>query len=326
MAINIPIVTDFNSKGLQDAQNALKHFQSKVGEAEGAFGKMKAGFGAAGDFIKANSGMIATVAGGAIAGFAIKAVGNFQDLALSVDKFRDATGLTLEQASKWTEYAGDIGLDAGAIQTAINKMNREASKGEDYFNKLGVEMKKHADGTYDPQGTFLEVIDTLKGIKDPADKAKIATQLLGKGWTELSDLINKGSGELLTNLNAVSDSKIIDEDEVRKAEEFRDRMDKLKDTFGDIALELGEALVPLLSDVLDLLQPLISGMKLLFPDDLLEEPIRQAKLLKETTAKWNGVLGDNRSALNDARYALEKASGAADTFDSDLNGLIDTWD
>jgi len=180
MAINIPIITEFVDKGLKSAEAGFAHFKGKVAEAEGGMGKLKAGFGAATDYMKANAATFAAAAGSAIAGFAIKAIGDFQDLSLSVDKFRDATGLTLDEASRWTEVAGDIDIDAGTIERAINKMNKEASKGEDYFADLGVEMKKHKDGTYDPQATFLEVIDTLKNIKDPADKAKIATQLFGK--------------------------------------------------------------------------------------------------------------------------------------------------
>ena len=40
MAINIPIVTEFDAKGLQSAQNAFSNFKTKVEEADGAFGKL----------------------------------------------------------------------------------------------------------------------------------------------------------------------------------------------------------------------------------------------------------------------------------------------
>jgi len=257
MAINIPIVTDFNSKGLQDASNAFQNFKSKIGEAEGAMGKMKAGFSAAGDFIKANAAQFTAVAGAAIAGFVVKAIGEFQDLALAVDKFRDATGVTLDEASRWTEVAGDIGVDAGTIETALNRMNKQASDGSGLFKELGVQLKRHKDGEFDPHATFLDVIDALKNIKDPADKARIASGLLGKGWQEMANLIEEGSGPLLARMREVSEAKLINEDEVKKAEAFRDTMDTLNDTFRDVVLKLAEDFIPLLTTIVQKMMPIV---------------------------------------------------------------------
>ena len=166
MAINIPIVTEFNQKGLQDAQNAFSNFRTKINEAEGAMGKLKAGFGAATDYVKANAAMMASAAGAAIAGFAIKAVGEFQDLALAAGKFSDATGVAVEDASRWIEVGGDIGIEAGAIETAINKMNIEIGKGGGALHDLGVEVVKTKDGFTDVNETFVTAIDALGRIND----------------------------------------------------------------------------------------------------------------------------------------------------------------
>ena len=136
MAINIPIVTEFNSKGLQDASNAFNNFRTKISEADGTMGKMKAGFGAAADTIKANAASIATAAGGAIATFAIKAIGDFQDLALEVDKFSNVTAIAAEESSRWIEVAGDLGIEVSAVEGAINKMNRSLASSRDEYDKL----------------------------------------------------------------------------------------------------------------------------------------------------------------------------------------------
>ena len=73
MAITIPIISEFSDKGIASAQAGFNNLKSRIAEADGAMGKMKAGFGAAGDYIKANAASIATAAGGALATFAIKA-------------------------------------------------------------------------------------------------------------------------------------------------------------------------------------------------------------------------------------------------------------
>ena len=100
MAINIPIITEFSDKGLQSARGAFDTFKGKVAEAEGGMGKFKAGANVALDTVKANAGTFALAAGGAIAGFAYNAIKDFQDLALSVDDFRNKTDLTLQQSSQ----------------------------------------------------------------------------------------------------------------------------------------------------------------------------------------------------------------------------------
>jgi hypothetical protein len=152
-------------------------------------GKFKAGSKVAMDQVKANAGNLAMVAGSAIAGFAIKAVGDFQDLAIAAGKFSDATGLTVEDASKFMEAAGDIGIPVEKLEIAIGKLNKTIGADPDKVRDLGVDLVYLKDGSLDVNETFLNTIQRIKDIKDPAQKAKVATQLLaeaGKTWPNLS--------------------------------------------------------------------------------------------------------------------------------------------
>ena len=263
MAINIPILTEFDSKGLQSAQGAFNNFKTKVGEADGAMGKFKAGGTAALDAVKANAGTFAMAAGAAIAGFAVKAIGDFQKLAIEVDKFSNASGLAAEEASRWVEVAGDIGVESGTLITAFNKLNKAAADNSKAFGQLGVEIATTASGATDVNKTFLTTVEALRKVEDPAKRAQLATQLLGKSWTEVSELIEMGSVELETALASVSDQKIIDEEEIRKAKELRAAQDALGDAFQEAALTLGEALIPALTATLKALTPVLEAMKLM---------------------------------------------------------------
>jgi predicted nucleic acid-binding Zn-ribbon protein len=255
MAINIPIVTEFDAKGLQSAQNAFNNFRTKVAEADGAMGKMKAGFGAAGDYIKANAASIATAAGGALATFALKAMDDFQDLALEVDKFSNVTRIAAEESSRWIEIAGDLGIEAGSVQTAINKMNQSLASSRDEYNKLGVEIARTKDGTIDANETFIRTVDAIGKIKDPAERARVATQLLGKSWTQVSELVEMGAGSLRSALESVSGAKLIDEAEIQRAKDFRAAQDALKDAFENVAIAVGQELLPIMTKLLESLAP-----------------------------------------------------------------------
>jgi hypothetical protein len=258
MAIRIPIITDLQDKGIKDAQKAFGDFKLAVNNAEGGLGKFKAGSTAIFDAVKANAVTFGLAAGAALFTFAKAGVDAFQKLAIESGKFADATGLAVDQASRWVEVSGDIGIETGTVETAIGKMNKVLGTSPGLFKELGVEVATTKDGTKDANETFLNVIDRLQKIKDPAEKARVATQLLGKGWQSMAELINQGSSTLRNSLADVSESKVIDAEELAKAKEYRDTMDALKGKFEDISLALGQELVPLLTDAASWLEKISS--------------------------------------------------------------------
>ncbi|CAB5222145.1 hypothetical protein UFOVP364_9 [uncultured Caudovirales phage] len=254
MAINIPIITSLEDSGIKAAKAAFGNFKASVADAEGGMGKFKAGAGAALDSVKANAGNFALAAGAAIVAFAGQSIKAFQDLALGAEKFATATGLAIQDASRYMEVAGDIGIPVDAVQTAIGRLNKTIGADPDKVRNLGVDLVYLKDGSLDVNATFLNTIERIKGIKDPAEKAKVAAELLGKGWQSMSTLIEMGADDLSTALGDVSDSKVIDPEELEKAKKFRELMDKLSDAFDDIKLIIAEALIPVLNSLADAFQ------------------------------------------------------------------------
>jgi len=261
VAIRIPIITDLQDKGIQEARRQFGKFKADIAAADGTMGKFKAGSKAAFDGVKAQAGNLAIVAGTAIATFAIKAIGDFQDLAIEVSKFSDATGLAVEDASKMIEAAGDIGVPVDKLEGAIGRLNRTIGADPDKVRDLGVDLVYLKDGSLDVNETFLNTIDRIKAIKDPAEKAKVAAQLLGKGWQDMAELIELGADDLRASLDSVDDSKIIDKEEVEKAKNYRAAMDQLKDSFEKMAINLGERLIPKVAELLELLAKLPEALR-----------------------------------------------------------------
>ncbi|CAB4146316.1 hypothetical protein UFOVP1223_12 [uncultured Caudovirales phage] len=248
MAITIPVITEFSDKGLKSAKAAFANFKTDVSNATGAMGKFKAGSNAALGAVKANSGALALAGGAAIAGFAVKAIGAFQDLALASGKFADATGLSVEEASRFIEVGGDIGIEAGTIESAIGKMNKTLGATPEVFKQLGVDVVRTDSGLTDVNGTFLAVIDRLNEIKDPAQRATVAAQLLGKGWQSMAELINLGSDEIQKSLDSVAGAQVISEKELARAKEYRETVDSLSDLWAGFTIEAGNALVAVTND------------------------------------------------------------------------------
>ena len=243
MAINLPIVTQFADKGIKSAQAAFANFKTDVGKATGAMGKFKAGSNAAFNAVKANAGSFALAGGAALASFAGKAIGAFQDLALESGMFADATGLTVEQASRWKEVGGDLKIGAEEMEVAIGKMNKELGTSPELFEKLGIDVVKTDAGLVDVNGTFLAVISRLKAITDPTERARVGALLLGRGWQAMAQLVEIGSVKLRRSLDSVSSGQVITAEELRKAQEYRDMMDDLGDIWQNVLITGGGALV-----------------------------------------------------------------------------------
>ena len=249
MAINIPIITSLEDTGIKSAKAAFNDFKTAVGKAEGGMGKFKAGSKVALDAVNANAANFAVAGGIAFAKFAADGVKAFQDLALGAEKFATSTGLSIQDASRYIEAAGDIAVPVDAVEQAIGRLNKTIGADPDKVRDLGVDLVYLKDGSLDVNATFLNTIDRIKGIKDPAEKAKVAAQLLGKGWQSMSTLIEMGANDLKKSLDGVSDAKVINPEELARAKELRDVMDVLKGKVEDLSLSIGESLVPVLGDL-----------------------------------------------------------------------------
>ncbi len=316
MANKISVIIDV---AVDKGVTSLKKFRSAIGEAETASGKMRAGFDVAKESIVANAANIAMAAGGALIAFGVKSVKAFQDTALAAGAFSDATGLAVDEASRFIEVAGDIGIEAGTVETALGKMNKTLGGSPELFAELGVEIAKTGTGATDVNGTFLNVVDRLNAIEDPAERARVASQLLGKGWQGMAELIGQGSAELKASLAGVADAQVIDPDELKKAREFRDRMDDLNDRLQAVMMTVGEELVPALSDaaetigtVTDALQAASSAAEDLTGTDLagwaqkLTSPVDVATSAMDL---FTDAIGSNVSATDGIGYAWDYFTG-----------------
>jgi uncharacterized protein YukE len=226
-----------------DAGNATKGIRglrTEVAAADGAFGKAKAGAGGLSNMLKQNMGNAAIVAGTALVTFGVKAALAFQNLALEAGKFADATGLAVDDASRWIEVAGDIGVEANTIQGSFQKMNKSIADGKAAWSDFGIEIARTNSGVVDANETFIQAATSIGAIEDPTLRAKAAQEVFGKSYAEVAELMELSADQLREKLDSVSDAKVIDQEELDKARVMRERMDSLSDAAQDLQLEAGE--------------------------------------------------------------------------------------
>ena len=326
MAIRIPIITDLQDKGIRDARTAFYNFKSAVGDAEGGLGKFKAGSTAIFDAVKANAVTFGIAAGAAVIGFANESIGAFQDVALEAGKFADATGLAVQDASRYIEVAGDIGIPIDAVEQAIGRLNKTIGADPDAVRDLGVDLVYLKDGSLDANATFINTIQHIKDIKDPAQKAREAARLLGKGWQKMAELIEMGADDLKTALKNVGDAQVVDPEELRKAKEFRDTMDDFGDKAKALSINLGEFLVPIISDIVELIDETITGLGDMY--DYLQKQWKQtyfATAWDEINKTVDMVVLDVKEGFKDIFDMFSNKKEAIPVFAEDLrNARRDT--
>jgi hypothetical protein len=310
MAINIPILTEFSDKGISAAKAAFGNFKTAVGDAEGGMGKFKAGSKVALDAVAANAATFAVAAGAAVGKFVLDGMAAFQELAISAGKFADATGLAVEDASRYIEAAGDIGIPIDAVEGAIGRLNKTIGADPDKVRDLGIDLVYLKNGSLDVNETFLNTIDRIKKIKDPAEKARVAAQLLGKGWQSMAELIEMGADDLNASLTAVSEQKVISEDELQMARDYRAAMDGLGDATGDLQTEAGQRLIPLATL---LAKGATKALELDAAfDELIRDIVGKGTQGVEKVSDLAGVLDDGRINAGNFKTAIQNAKTPLD--------------
>ena len=230
------------------AVSGLKDFRSAVSEAQGFTGKLKAGVGSLKEtFAGAVSSPVALGAAvSAGAKYALDAAQQWADLGEQVSNFSTATGLSTEAASRWMEVAGDLSIDTGTLESVLGKLNKQIDPKK--FSTLGIEIARTSDGAVDAAGTFGNVLQKLREMKDPTERARVASLLLGKGWQSIAPLITESADDITKRLQGVAKVKVFNEAEIKKAKEFQAAWRDLNDKVQEVTLSIGQEFVPVVTD------------------------------------------------------------------------------
>jgi hypothetical protein len=325
------------NKGLKSAagqaESSVKGFSDRmrsVGDsmlkADGISGKFRAGLGGLKAEFGSAAGSGALLAGGvaAAATVAAKCVTAFQDLGLKIGKFRDATGTTAEEASRFVEVFEDLGVGADAGATAIGKMEKVLGANAQAFAQYGVEVVRAKDGTMDATATFVAAVDALSRIEDPAKRAEAASKIFGKSWQDLGEIIDGGAPKIKAALDGVSKAKVFDDGDIDKARELRDAMDRIRDAGESLMLTVGKDLAPAIASLADNLGAVmeVAGPVLSFFGKLptvLSAAVGAVKTLKGAFAE----LGDWLSEEFDLKAAGESMADGASAV---VDGVADVVD
>lgn len=247
----------------QDAENSLHRTDDKAQNFGATMGKVTS---------------FVTSAGIAIAGFAVDAAEGLWDVAGeaantadNIDKMSQKVGISAEAYQEWQYIMDRNGMSVEKLQTSVKTLADamyDASNGsttaQAKFDALGLSYQ-NLDGSLKSSEQMLnEVITTLANMPESAERTAMAVDLLGRSGTELGPLLNSGSASIEELRQKAHDLGLVMSDEaVKSGAEFTDAMTDLESSFGMLATNLGTALLPLLTDAVNLIvdnMPMVQGL------------------------------------------------------------------
>ena len=174
-----------------------------------------------------------------------------------INRMSQAFGISAEELSGLKMAAEDVDVRFGQVQVGLKTLANQAADaaaGNEAaartFEALGIAVTD-ANGNLRPTGDLLaDVADKMAAMQDGAGKTAIATQLLGRSGQDLIPVLNGGSAALR---QAAEEAKglgvAFDTEAAAAAAALDDQLDKLGHQIGGVANEIGQSLMPIVSDV-----------------------------------------------------------------------------
>jgi methyl-accepting chemotaxis protein len=278
------------------ARSEIQKLGQQVQQTNKLLGGLTAGLGALGVAFSAT----------AVIGFAkdiLDTAGNINDLS-------QAMGVSTDAVQDFKSVAEQSGATIDDVGAAINKLNVEAGNGAAGFEKLHLNLAEIQ--ALSPEERFRAVADALQEIKDPAERAAIGQELLGKGYKNLAASIDQGIGSM-RDANKMS----------------KETIDTL-DSFGDTIVRLGtktknffgEALAKAINTPRDVIREMTADLDRL--GIAIDAVVAKApkipdafKGLSRSDVTLPGLNAEEAAqveeALNKERKALDETAKAADS-------------
>ena len=264
------------SKGQKEAWKETAVSTGQIIKAGVALGAMKVAAGAVAGALKG------------IAKAAVNAAKGVWNLGVDAGQWADSLitegnqfGIDTETLQEWGYASRFIDTEVGTMASGMKKLTTAYAKGNKAKKKsvtltkgVTVSLKKE-NGEIKTQSEFyLDVIDSLHGMTNVAQRNAAAQKIFGKSYTDMIPLIESGTGALRQYSAEARDMGIIISSEnVGALGQFDDQMQKLNAQFAAIKTNIAVAFLPILETVAERMSGFFGVVSKAISDGLQEEDI-----------------------------------------------------
>lgn len=253
---------------LKNAEQAASGFNATAQKISVSADKMSQKFGTLAEKTKG----LSMAAGGALAGLAGLAVKAGKD-ADELSTLAKQTGVATDELQKM-QYASDlIDVDTDTIVGGLKKLKKNLDGHEDTWKRLKVDVKDANDEYRSITDIFYDTVGALSQIDNETERDIVAMELFGKSADELAGIIDDG-GAALKSLGEEAENLgvIISDEDLEKANELNDTLDKLKaeimPTIAQLGVEIAEAILPYLPTIKEAIESVLESLRGISPQTI----------------------------------------------------------
>lgn len=224
-------------------------FSGSMGSAIGAGAQIAAG--------------AVVAAGAAVAGVTSAFVSGASGVAEygdNIDKMSQKMGISATAYQEWDAIMQHSGTSIDGMQRGLVTLSKQAEKGSDAFQKLGISQKDLQNMSQEE--LFAAVITGLQGMEEGTERTVIASQLLGGAAKELGPLLNTSAEETQAMRDRVHElGGVLSDEAVKAAAGYQDSLQDMTTAFDGLKNNMLAEFLPAITTVMDGLTELFSGDK-----------------------------------------------------------------
>ena len=202
-----------------------------------------------------------TAVGTAVAGAGVALVSATGDVASfgdNIDKMSQKIGISAEAYQEWDAVMQHCGASIDSLQPSMKTLATQAEKGNEAFQQLGITEEEVAN--LSQEDLFAKVVAGLQNMEEGTERTYLASQLLGRGATELGALFNTSAEETQAMIDRVHElGGVMSDEAVEASAKYQDQLQDLTTAFDALKRNLVSDFMPSITTVMGGLTELFAG-------------------------------------------------------------------
>ena len=175
-----------------------------------------------------------------------------------VDKMSQKMGISAQSYQEWDFIMQHAGASIDSLKGSMKTLATAAETGSEAFDALGISQEQIA--AMSQEDLFAATIASLQNIEDETTRTYLASQVLGKGATELGALFNMSASETEALRQQVHDlGGIMSDEAVKDAAAYQDAMQNMQTSLDGVKRNMMSEFLPGITSVMDGLSKVFSG-------------------------------------------------------------------
>lgn len=205
------------------------------------------------------SAAVATAATAAIAGV-VKGAKEVAEYGDNIDKMSQKMGISAQAYQEWEAVMQHSGTSMESLRASMKTMSVQAEKNAAAFAQLGISEEQVANMSQ--EDLFNAVITGLQGMEEGTERTALASQLLGRGATELGALLNTSAEDTQAMKDRVHElGGVMSDEAVKASAAFQDQLQDMNTSIDGIKRNIMSELLPGLTSVMAGVTDIFSGDK-----------------------------------------------------------------